>query len=32
MAGEKAIPVQDPGNEIVIGDQYKLAYGGDHVS
>ena len=24
MAGDEAIPVQDAGDEVVIGDQYKL--------
>jgi hypothetical protein len=32
LAGNKAIPVQDCGDEIVIGDQHELANGGDHVS
>jgi hypothetical protein len=28
----KPVPVQDAGDEIIIGDQYELANGGDHVS
>jgi hypothetical protein len=31
IARDEAIPVKDAGNEVVIGNQYKLADRGDHV-
>src|SRR5262245_62594890 len=31
IAGHQPIPVQDAGDEIVVGDQHQLAYGGEHV-
>src|SRR4029077_6151479 len=31
IACDEAIPVQDAGNEVVIGNQHKLADRGDHV-
>ena len=31
MACDEAIPVEDAGDEIVIGDQHELANGGNHI-
>ena len=31
IAGHQPIPVQDAGDEIVVGDQHQLAYGGNHI-
>ena len=31
IAGHQPIPVQDVGDEIVVGDQHQLAYGGNHI-
>ena len=31
MTCDKAIPVQDAGDEIVTGDEHKLANGGKHI-
>src|SRR5215831_9109604 len=31
IAGHQPIPVQDAGDEIVVGDPHQLAYGGNHI-
>src|SRR5262249_9625711 len=31
IAGHQPVPVQDAGDEIVVGDQHQLAYGGNHI-
>jgi hypothetical protein len=31
VAGDKAVAVEDAGDQIVIGDEHELAYGGDDV-
>jgi len=31
MPCHEAVPVEDAGDEVVIGDQHELANGGDHV-
>ena len=31
IASHQSVPVQDAGDEIVIGDQHQLSYGGNHI-
>jgi hypothetical protein len=31
VAGHQAVPVEDAGNQIIIGDENQLADGGEHV-
>src|SRR5262249_7412274 len=31
IAGHQPVSVQDPGDEIVVGDQHQLAYSGNHI-
>jgi hypothetical protein len=32
IARHQSVPVQDPGDKIIIGNQYKLSRGGNHIS